>query len=683
MALRGQRLFSALVAAGCVASSGISATAAESSAADRSQEHFADLSLEELLKVSVTTVSRTTGSLQASPAAVTVITQEDLRSAGVQRLPEAFRLVPGMDVAQSSATSWAVSARGFNDTYANKLLLMRDGRSIYTPLFSGVYWNNHNPLIEDIDRIEVVRGPGATVWGANAVNGVVNIVSKSAFDTLGGLVSAGAGTEVEGNVSARYGFKLGDTAAIRLSLRETWTDNSIMSDGSASWDHDRIITGGFRADWKPDDRNTATFIGEVHSESTAAQHQNPSFFPPYAFVSGTTASSDGGFIQGRWQHDFSAETAFSAQLSYDHLRNADQIIERRDTGDIELQLTTSALPRHTFSMGLQLRSSRDDLTPTPFRILSPASKSEDLLSTFVQDEITLVENRLKLTLGSKFEFSDSGGFQPQPGARLAWTPNDKTTLWFSASQAARTPSRAEQDAWALTQVIPPGTTTPPNPLPIAVVFQGRDAIDSEQLVAFETGLRLQASPRLNFDIAGFFNSYGDLLAISPTSMTPKIGPNGAYLENVMSTSNLLEGDTYGFEASTDWRVLENLRLRASYSLLETHIRPTPEGVLAGASRLVNTNPNQQASLGVDWEPVRNWEISSRLRWVDRLEEGNIPSYFGLDLRIAWTPRPGLEFSIVGKDLLEDRHSEFGEDRFALTGMHDVQRSVYGQITWKF
>lgn len=681
MARSGQNLFVALVAAGCMAPASV--LASEPPSAGRTVEHFTDLSLEELLKVSITTVSRTSGSLREAPAAVAIVTQDDLRSAGVQRLPEALRLVPGMNVAQSTAAGWAVSARGFNDLYANKLLVMRDGRSIYTPLFSGVYWNNHNPLIEDIDRIEVVRGPGATVWGANAVNGVVNIVSKSAFDTLGGLVSAGAGTELEGNISTRYGFKLGETAALRLSFRQTWTDDSILADGSEAWDDDRIISGGFRADWKPNDRNSATLIGEVHTEAKSGRYIQPSFFPPYSSIVRQATGSDGGFIHGIWRHDLSADTAITTQLSFDHYRNFKEIVERRDTGSVELQLTTSALSRHTVSVGLELRTSRDDVTPSPFLLLMPHTETYSLLSTFVQDEVALVENRLKLTYGSKFEFNSDGEFEPQPGIRLAWTPTEKATLWTSVSMAARTPSRGERGGWALTQIIPPGAATPPNPLPVAVILQGREAAQTEQLVAFETGLRLQPTSKLNLDIAAFFNSYSEIQSVVPAPVSLQNGPNGPYLESVQLIANALEGDTYGFEASADWHALDHLRVRASYSLLESHIHPTEEGIMAVSSQSPQNSPNQQVSLGAHWIPVHKWEISSSLRWVDRLGEGSIPSYFGLDLRVAWTPRPGLEFSVIGKDLLDDRHAEFSDDRLIPTGKHEVQRGVYGQVTWKF
>lgn len=664
-------------------STAILSVAEPSARPEDSLDRFANLSLEDLLKVPVSAVSRTEGSLKGAPAAVTLITSDDLRSAGVRRLPEAFRLVPGMEVAQSKSSSWAVSARGFNDLYANKLLVMIDGRSIYTPLYSGVYWNNHNPVIEDIDRIEVVRGPGATVWGANAVNGVVNIVSKSAFETIGGLASVGGGTELEGDVALRYGFKLGDTAALRLSFRETWTDDSILTDGSKASDDDRIINGGFRFDWHPDTRNSFELSGEVHTETSSSRYLSPSFLPPYSSLVFGDALSDGGFVQAKWEHRFDDHSFLSAGLGYDHYRNTSEITERRDTFHFDIQFTTVLRERHTVSLGADTRTSHDTVAPAQFLALRPESVSYNQSSAFLQDEISLVPDRLKLTLGSKFETSDAGGFQPQPGLRLAWTPTDASTVWFSASKAVRIPSRAELNGDGITQILAPGTTTPPNPLPLALHLLGNPAARSESLVALESGLRIRANRNLQFELAAYYNDYANVQGFTPGTPGIAMGPGGPYIDNPLLVDNSLEGASYGFELNADWRATETLRFKAAYSLLESHLRPTPQGQIAGSSEPLASSPNQQVMLSTLWQPIHNWEFSSHLRWVDELGYGPVPSYFGLDLRIAWAPRPDLEISITGKNLLQSSHAEFGDDRLAPSGMHAVQRSVFGQVTWKF
>ncbi len=427
---------------------------------------FTALSLEELMDVEVTSVSKRPQRLADAAAAIFVITQEDIRRPGATNIPELLRMVPGVEVARIDANKWAVSVRGFNARFSNKLLVLIDGRSVYSPLFSSVFWDIHDLVLEDIERIEVIRGPGATMWGANAVNGVINIITRSAKDTQGALLSGGGGTEQRAFGTARYGGRIGDNLYYRGYVKAAKLDDGALASGDDGADGFHQSRSGFRLDWEPRDEDTLTLAGDLYrldNGTTDASH--PLFVPPYLSTWDDRGKAEGGSILANWSRHLSADAGLCGSA---------------DVIEADLQHDFSPLSGHRLVWGLGYRYTHTASDSTLYMRPSPANRSESLFSAFVQDEISLITDQLSLTLGSKFEHNDASGFEVQPTARLLWTPSPNHSLWAAVSRAVRTPSVSERDADLTAVVIPPGTPENPGPLPVEVALVGNDAIDSEE-----------------------------------------------------------------------------------------------------------------------------------------------------------------------------------------------------------
>lgn len=631
-------------------------------------EELKRLSVEELLDVDVTSVSKYPEKLSEAAAAVAVLTQDDIESSGVTSIPEALRLVPGLDVARADAHTWAISSRGFNDIFANKLLVMIDGRTVYTPLFSGVFWEIQDTMLEDIDRIEVVRGPGATLWGANAVNGVINIITKSARDTQGLLISAGGGTEDRGFTSIRYGVKVNDEAFLRVYAKYFDRDESVLSNGDDAHDEWNMYRGGFRLDWDPTPQNSFTLQGDIYSGQEDETYLVPTFAPPFSTTISSTDNVAGGNLLGRWTHNFAADSVLTLQAYYDRtVRNTPIFGEDRDTGDVDLQHRFTLGEIQEIIWGLGFRVTHADIKNSLNVSFFPRDRTLALYSAFVQDEITIIPERVRLAIGSKFEHNDFTGFEAQPSARALWTPGHSQTIWASISRAVRTPSEAESDVRL--------NPAPPVPLPpgLLTIF-GNPEMESEQLLAYEIGYRVQPITALRLDLTAYYNDYEDLRTIEPIFPGP-VSPS--------RVSNKLSGDAYGTEISATAQVTKQWRIQSSYSYWQADLQ------LDRGSHDRNTvmidegsSPHNQffirSILDVGW----NVEFDSTLRYVDVLPFPKIPSYVTLDVRLAWSPLKNLEIAIVGQNLLDDRHPEFAPT-FIGTQQSEVQRSVYGKVVWRF
>jgi len=624
-----------------------------------------EFTLDQLMNARIYSVSKRAEKLSTAASAITVITEEDIRRSGVNNIPDALRLVPGVQVGRVDAETWAITARGFNSVFANKLLVLQDGRSIYTPLFSGVFWDEKDTLLEDLDRIEVIRGPGATLWGANAVNGVINIITKPANETQGWLASAGGGSEERAIAGARYGGKLADNAYYRVYGKYANHDPSETPSGGDAHDSWQMGRGGFRADWKASDQNTFTFEGEGYG---GREHQT-FIVPTTPTVPGTPGGRflpdnktvAGGSILGRWTHTFSEESDFRLQSYYDETRRDSAVFrENRDTADIDFQHRFPVGDRNDILWGAGYRLSHDDIGNTPIVALNPDERTTHLFNTFVQDEIALVRDKLHLTLGTKIEYNSYTHFELQPGGRLAWTPNEGQTLWGSISRAVRTPSRAEHNI-VLHQV-----GNPPAP-PINFEFDGDAEFESEKLMAYELGYRWKIHRRLTTDLALFYNEYEDLRSIDPTASPV-----------VFRLGNKRTGEAYGVEFAPAWQVVDWWRLQAAYSYLQiqvhhdTALDPNEEG----------HSPHHQFTLRSVLDLPGNLQFDSVVRYVDSLPALNIGSYVALDLRLAWWPTKNLEIALIGRDLLDNRHPEFTPSNVA-TLTTEVERSVFGKITWRF
>jgi len=646
---------------------------------------LADMTLEDLMKVPVTSVARRAEALSESAGAISVISQDDIRRSGATTIAEALRLAPGMDVARVDGSQWAIGSRGFNDVFANKLLVMIDGRSVYTPLFSGVFWDVQDVMMEDIDRIEVIRGPGATLWGANAVNGVINIMSKSAKDTQGGLLTLGGGNEDRALTGLRYGDKLGEHAYFRVYGTYANRAESPLASGGDSHDAWQKEQGGFRIDWDVSERDLLTFQGDGYgglADQIFTTYAPSS--PGYTKTVNDQVGIRGGNLLSRWTHEFSEDSDLKAQFYYDHTERHPIIFhEDRNTYDLDLQHHLAVLPRNDIVWGLGFRSTSDRVANTPTVALTPDHRTDELFSAFVQDEIPLVPERLRLTLGSKFEHNSYTGFEVEPGARVAWTPHERQMVWGSVSRAVRTPSRAEDDI-AISRVVPPGGLFPGSPAALATTY-GNANIVAEDVIAYELGYRAQPFDQLTFDLALFYNTYDHLRSTepgpSPTQPVSVLPPPGLILAP-LHLENKLDGETYGVELGPTWRVTDWWRLRPSYTYLHMAMHHDSGSLDQNSILDPGRSPENQFALRSSMDLPYNFSLDCALRYVDELRTLKIPSYTTMDVRLAWRPRRNLEFAIVGQNLFQPSHDEFAAS-FITTPLTEVERSVYGKLTWWF
>lgn len=609
--------------------------------ADELSGDLKKLSLEELFNVEVTSVSRKMEKASEVATALDVISDEDIRRTGAPNLPEALRLATGLHVAQVDGHTWAISSRGFNLTTANKLQVLMDGRSLYTPLFSGVFWDAQDTLMEDIARIEVVRGPGATMWGANAVNGVINIITKSARETQGALVLGGAGTEERGFGAIRYGGQLGKNTYYRTYLKHFNRDDLSLTDGRGARDEWTMSQGGFRTDSELSGDNLLTFQGDLYYGGIGQLTENE-------------INLGGGNVLGRWTHQFTPESDLLAQLYYDRVyRDIPRLFqEQRDTLDFELQHRLPAGDRNDLIWGLNYRVSADEIeNPMPSRLaFYPEEKTIQLFSFFLQDEIALVPERLSLILGSKLEHNDFTGFEYQPSVRLAFTPTERQTAWAAVSRAVRTPSRIDHD------------------LRVPGVIAEDSGFDSEKLIAYELGYRVQLHSKVALDLATFFNDYDEL-----RSQEPWLGGDRVF-------RNKLEGETYGLELVARVQLADWWRLRAGYTFLEKDLSLEPGSLDVTRGTTEGNDPDHIFLLHSSINLPGNWYFDGLLRYVDALPDPYVPGYSVLDLRLAWRPANDLEMALIGRNLLDDRHPEFGRPGPL---RKEIEHSVYAKVTWRF
>ncbi|MBN1141148.1 MAG: TonB-dependent receptor [Deltaproteobacteria bacterium] len=632
---------------------------------------YTHLSIEELMEIEITSAAKKPQQLSQAAAAIFVITAEDIRRSGAISIPEALRMAPGLDVARISANRWAISARGFNGLFANKLLVLIDGRTVYSPFYSGVYWDIQDTLLEDIERIEVIRGPGAALWGANAVNGVINIVTKSAAGTQGGLLSAGAGTEERGFAGARYGGNLGANGHYRVFGKYFNRDDSVYAGDGDAADEGEEARGGFRCDWRGSE-DALTLQGDAFYSESGDTVTKQSLTPPYNEVANFKSRTKGGNILGRWSREFSSQSNLSLQLYYDRSdRDRGYFSEIRDTADLDFQYRFALGERHDIIAGLGYRLTHDDIDTSYVNSTDPDSRTDQLFSAFLQDTVALVVDQLSLTLGSRFEHNDYTGFEIQPSIRLAWTPTRELTLWGAASRAIRTPSRVDRDT-RFNAVIPPAG----GGMPTVISIFPNDDLESEKLYAFEAGFRIVPVPQVSADISAFYNIYDDLIIYVSGSPFVESSPEPEHLVLPEQRRNAGEGKTYGVEVALDWRPWQWWHLKTAY----TFLRMSLENDRGRWESDEGCSPRHQISLQSRLNIGRKTTFDLWLRYVDNLPTLDIDSYFGLDARVAFKVAKDLELSLVGQNLLDDRHPEFSSFTFRTS---ELERSIYGKLTWKF
>jgi iron complex outermembrane recepter protein len=611
------------------------------------------------LEQTVTTVSGQASTVGRSPAAVFVITQEMIRRSGYTTIPEVLRLAPGLQVARINSNQWAVTSRGFNNNIAgllasnNKLLVLIDGRTVYTPFFGGVFWDVQDVLLEDVERIEVIRGPGATIWGANAVNGVINVITMGAQDTQGGLTKAGGGNVERGFVSARQGGQQGENLHYRVYGKWFERGASFHPTFPADADDWRQGRGGFRTDWTPTDMDMVTLQGDFYAGQSG-------FFNT---AGGVNLNDDervtGGNLLTRWTRTLDEHNDVSLQFYYDRAdrqNNIGFIDQEFNTYDVDFRHHFVWDCNHNVVWGLGYRSVHDSINPLtapPAIVLSldPARRAYDTFSVFAQDEMTLRED-LFLTVGAKLQHNDFAAWEVQPSVRLLYSPDPSWATWTSVSRAVRIPSRVEQDATIAAGVVP--------------FLQFSRAFTSEELIAYELGYRSQPESWYSWDVATFFNQYERLSALRLTP--PGVIP--------ITTSNGNRGEGYGVELSGQVEITPCWRFSGHYTFLQLLIHPGPGTVnfLGSTGEAIEgSSPHNQIMLMSSHDLSNDWQVDFIGRYVDELTFLPVPSYITMDMRLAWRPSPCTELAIAGQNLLDERHAEY-------FGGYEIKRGVYGMIT---
>lgn len=636
-----------------------------------------EMSIEDLMNMEITSVAKKAQRLSDASAAIFVITSEDIRRSGATCIPELLRMVPGLEVARIDANKWAITSRGFNGRFATKLLVLMDGRTVYSPVYSGVYWDQQDTLLEDIERIEVIRGPGATMWGANAVNGVINIITKNANDTLGGFLSGGAGDREEGFGSFRYGDKLANDLSFRFYSKIFNIDNGMYTSGDEADDGWYAGRAGFRVDYPQSSMDTFTIQGDIFNGKEGYSTTLWSLNPPYASTTDKDSTFRGGNIIGRWTH-----SSFTLQLYYDQVdQTSENLASKFETYDLDFNQRFPVGDIQEVIWGFGYRQIHDNYNNTFTTTITPSSDTYRLISAFVQDEVSLSRDVLLLTLGSKFEHNSYTGFEIQPSVKLIWTPNENNSLWGSISRAVRTPSRAENDAELAQRVIPPNAMFSGSPLTL-VAFTGNDDYDSEELLAYELGYRVKPVDRLSIDLATFYNDYDKLRTAEPEGQYFAMSPLPPHAVIEYTAGNKMDGYSYGFEAAADWKTTEWWRLQPAYTYIETHLTPYSSSQYDLSTQNDDVVPKHQVSLRSTMNLPRNVELDLWYRFVDELSRLDVPSYSTLDARIAWKPAANLEISLVGQNLLEAHHLEFKQEILD-TSTVEVERSFYAKVAWQF
>jgi iron complex outermembrane receptor protein len=638
-------------------------------------ESIFDLSFEELTKRPITSVSKREEKMDQAPAAVFVLSQTDIMRSGANSIPEILRLVPGLSVARINSHTWAITSRGFNSNFANKLLVLIDGRSVYNPIFSGVNWDQIDLLLEDIERIEVIRGPGATVWGANAVNGVINIITKKVSDSQGGYFTAGGGSEENAAAGARYGGKINENSFAKVYAKGFLNDDSKVLHDSDNYDDWKAFQSGFRYDNQVNSDDFFTLHGDTQFGQEQDEHTIPLLSQEYS----TEQKKDGRYnwsnILADWDHKISKDSSLEFQTFFDH-HNRNNILadEESNTADLEIEYNVKANEDHLITAGLGYRHVDDSVDPTlSFAGLEfdPRSMQSDIFNTFIQDEITLIPEKLKFSLGTKLEHNDYSGLEVQPGVRISYTPTQISTFWASFSRAVRTPSRVEDGIIFTNQTFPAEDGTP-----TALNVTGHPNLESENLYAYELGYRVMPKKNLSFDVSTFINHYNDLFALSPGNPTFIMDSTFPHVEIPLDFANSQSGNTYGVEAVANWEPYYWWRLQAWYSYIDMNIEQFVD----------NETPENQAMLRSLITINEKFEIDPRLRFVDSVtalqNTDVIDAYAELDLRLGYRVRKGLVLSIVGQNLLDNRHQEYvsAESR---TLPAEIERAVFAKIDWNF
>lgn len=618
----------------------------------------------------VSTVERRESTVGRTPAAVFVINREMIRRSGARYVPEVLRMAPGVQVAQIDSNKWAVSIRGFNGRFANKLLVQIDGRSVYNPLFAGTFWDAQGILLEDIERIEVLRGPGGAIWGANAMNGVVNIVTRKASETHGTFVEGGGGTLERSFGSVRHGGSVGETGDLRVYGQ--WSERTALTSPSehSDWDQRRV---GARLDWYDGDYDQFTLQGDFYEGQSGTLSTFATPTPPFISPTQYNEEITGGNILFRWNRELSETSDLQIQTYYE---NTERVLSpagsryARHRFDVDMQHSFQWRDRHHVVWGGGYQSTWDQLDTQPYFLSADPQDSQfNVASVFAQDTIELSEDYLALTLGTKLSYNDFTGGEIQPSARLLWTPSNRVSSWLAVSRAVRTTSRVTRDG----RLVLPGQ---PAAAPFPVIFpvvSGSSALEAEDVLSLEAGFRHQPNSDFSWDASVFWSRYEDLIGLG-TPGAATFGPEGLILP--ISFANSGQAQTYGLELTSTAQMTDNWKLQGNYTLL----RMQYDGSVLGSA---GDSPQHQVYLQSGHDLSDDVQLDLIWRYVDALPAQDVSGYSSFNIRLSWAPTDQIEVYAMGTNLLDKNHLEFGNDPLAGTQSGEVPRGVYGGVALRF
>jgi iron complex outermembrane recepter protein len=638
-----------------------------------------DRSLEDLMNIKVTSVSKTEQPLAHAASAIFVITADDIRRSGATNIPDLLRMVPGVDVAQINGSSWAVSARGLNGRFSNELLVLLDGRNVYTPTFGGVFWDVLDVPLEDIERIEVIRGPGGSTWGVNAANGVINIITRKASETQGAIVVAGAGDVDQGFGTVQYGDALGKNTEYRIFTKYFNQDHlpGLQSETGADGWH--LLRGGFRADSRFSEKDTLMVQGDVYTgEEGITTRFLPSITAPALQPINRFDPLSGGFVQSAWNHTFSAQSVTTLQISFDTYHRDDQLEEDRKTLVVDFQHHFTWGSRQQITWGAEYRNTDSDTSGDLFVSLKPADVDMQLFSLFLQDEVAVIPDKLYLTGGLRFDHNYYTGFNNLPSVRAAWIPNPHRTFWAAISQTDRTP--AEIDAALRLNF---GSFIGPGGIPTLAALFGNPHIDDEGLIAYEAGYRTTISDRLSLDLAAYYGAYSTQETEEPAPPFLESTPAPPHLVLPLIYKNLMHGEAHGAEMALNWKPTSPWTLSPGYAFEQIHMHLDPSSRDTGSVLdAEGGSPVNSAQLRSNLILAHSFSWDASAYFVDRLRSGNVPSYTRVDTGLTWRWMEHLSTSLVGQNLVRDRHLEFVDDTGSVTSTL-AKRSAYAKFIWQF
>jgi iron complex outermembrane receptor protein len=628
------------------------------------------LTLEELSEIEISSVAKEQRPAFQTPAAIYVMTSEEIRRSGALTIPDLLRLIPGVQVSQLDSVRWAIGIRGFQGRLSRSVLVLFDGRSVYTPLFAGVYWEMHDTLIEDIDRIEVIRGPGGTIWGANAVNGVINIITKRAQATRGAYVAAGGGNLAQGFLHMRYGG-----GSDRLSYRiygKGFTRGPMYHPDGRNFDDWRMAQTGFRMDWVKNPRDTITIQGDAYTTIAGTKLNISTFSPP-----AIRAVEDNGYFSGQnlqavWQRKYDSGAELRLQTYYDRTDREDlNYREIRNTVDVDL-IHHFPWKRHATSWGIGARISPSRYFQTvPTVDFQPHEQTYNIFSSFLEDQYTLVPGRLYVTAGVKLQHNSFSSFELQPTARLSWAVTERQSVWAAATRAVRTPSRIEHGfSFSALQS--------PSP-PLYVRLVGDNQFDSERLNGSEIGYRRYFRGNGFLGISTFHNRYDDLLSVESRPPEPEASPPPLHLVLPLYLRNGVEATTTGVEVAGLWDLRSWWRFNGSYSIAALDAKRKPGSNDASTVRQLEGDSAERKLILISrMDLPRRFELDLVFRHASEVPNQQAPAYSTGDVRLGWRILPQLELSVTGRNLLQPSHVEYGGSPGALVR---IRRSAHLKLAW--